>query len=177
MSQQFPSPTPDSTPAPAGPSGADFLSPAPGPSGADFLAPAPVRPNNLALGIVAALVATLAAAAAYGGIMNAIEREIGYAAVGVGALIGFAAGKLGGRNPALPVIAAVLSAASVFLGQLFYDALYLSGATGAGVGDVLSTLGVSGLVDIWKENDAIMSSLFLALGAFAGFSTAKKIGA
>ncbi|MCX4780509.1 hypothetical protein [Streptomyces sp. NBC_01264] len=190
MSQQIQPPAPDSTPAPEaaatptpypGPSGADFLQPqAPGPSGADFLqvqAPAPARPANLGLGIVAAVVAALAAAAAYGGIMNAIDREIGYAAIGVGALVGLAAGKIGGRNPVLPVIGAVLSVASVFLGQLFFYALALSEATGIGLGDVLSTMGVSGLVDVWKEDDAFMSFLFLALGAFAGFSTAKKIAA
>ncbi|MFZ3472374.1 hypothetical protein ACODT3_14500 [Streptomyces sp. 4.24] len=108
--------------------------------------------------------------------MNAIEREIGYAAVGVGALVGFAAGKLGGRNPVLPVVGAVFAVVSVFLGELFFYALALSGAAGVGLGDVLSTVGVSGLVDIWKEEADVMSVLFLALGAFTGFGSAKKIG-
>lgn len=175
MSQQIQPPAPESaTPA------ADAATPAPIPaqSGADFLTPAaaPVPTGNVGLGIVAALVAALVAAAAYGGIMNAIEREIGYAAVGVGAIVGFAAGKLGGRNPVLPVVGAVLSVVSVFVGELFFYALVLAGASGVGVGDVLSTVGVSGLVDIWKEDADIMNFLFLALGAFAGFSTAKKIG-
>ncbi|MFD9303830.1 hypothetical protein ACFWCB_14485 [Streptomyces sp. NPDC060048] len=183
MSQQFQPPAPESnTPAPGAPapSGADFLAPAghPAPSGADFLAPvqAPARPGNVGLGIVAALVAALVAAAAYGGIMNAIEREIGYAAVGVGALVGFAAGKLGGRNPVLPVVGAVLAVASVFLGELFFYALTLADAAGVGLGDVLSTVGASGLVDIWKEDADPMSFLFLALGAFTGYGSAKKIG-
>ncbi|AWZ09826.1 hypothetical protein DRB96_08505 [Streptomyces sp. ICC1] len=108
--------------------------------------------------------------------MNAIEREIGYAAVGVGALVGFAAGKLGGRNPVLPVVGAVFAVVSVFLGELFFYALALAGAAGVGLGDVLSTVGVSGLVDIWKEEADVMSVLFLALGAFTGFGSAKKIG-
>lgn len=135
-----------------------------------------MRTGNVGLGIVAALVAALAAAAAYGGIMNAIEREIGYAAVGVGALVGFAAGKLGGRNPVLPVVGAVFAVVSVFLGELFFYALALAGAAGVGLGDVLSTVGVSGLVDIWKEEADVMSVLFLTLGAFTGFGSAKKIG-
>ncbi|MGW1775300.1 hypothetical protein [Streptomyces sp. NPDC002104] len=185
MSQQFQPPAPDSTtpaapaatPAPEAAAPAPYPAPYPGPSGADFLqaqAPAPARPANLGLGILAALVAALAAAAAYGGIMNGIERQIGYAAVGVGALIGFAAAKIGGRNPVLPVVAAALSVASVFLGQLFYYALALSGVTGIGLGDVLNTMGVSGLLDIWKEDAGIMTPVFLALGAFTGFSAAKK---
>lgn len=69
----------------------------------------PARTGNIGLGIAAAVVAALVAAAAYGGIMNAIDRQVGYAAVGVGLLIGFAAGKLGGKNPVLPVVGAVLS--------------------------------------------------------------------
>ncbi|WP_327305052.1 hypothetical protein OG730_16965 [Streptomyces sp. NBC_01298] len=176
MSQHTQPPAPDSTPAPEA---AAAPAPYPGPSGADFLqaqAPAPARPGNLGLGIVAAFVAALAVAAAYGGIMNAIEREISYAVIGVGAVVGFAAGKLGGRNPLLPVVGAVLSVASVILGELFYYALALAEASGIGLGDVLSTLGVSGLIDIWKEGADFKTALFLALGAFAGYSTAKKIG-
>ncbi|MFD2121581.1 hypothetical protein ACFSNO_21515 [Streptomyces cirratus] len=63
--------------------------------------------------------AALVAAGAYGGIMHAIERQIGYAAVGVGLLVGSRPAKLGGRNPVLPVVSAVLSIGSVYLGQLF----------------------------------------------------------
>ncbi|MGW6705997.1 hypothetical protein ACWGDE_14060 [Streptomyces sp. NPDC054956] len=186
MSQQFQPPAPESAnPAtdaaqtPAGipaQSGASFLTPPPAQSGADFLAPAPVRPGNVGLGIVAALVGALVAAAAYGGIMNAIEREIGYAAVGVGAIVGFAAGKLGGRNPILPIVGAAFSVASVFLGELFFYALAMAGAANVGVGEVLDTIGVSGLVDIWKEDADPLTFLFLGLGAFAGYGSAKKIG-
>ncbi|CAM5552161.1 hypothetical protein SAVIM338S_04481 [Streptomyces avidinii] len=179
MSQQFQPPAPESA-TPATNAAAPAPAPYPGPSGADFLVPGPApvaeRAGNVGLGIAAALVAALAAAAAYGGIMNAIEREIGYAAVGVGALVGFAAGKLGGRNPVLPVVGAILAVASVFLGELFFYALALAGAANVGLGEVLSTVGVSGLVDIWKEEADVMSILFLALGAFTGYGSAKKIG-
>ena len=71
----------------------------------DSAARRPVR-DNVGLGIVAAVVAALVAAGAYGAIGGAIEREIGYAAIGVGFLVGFAAAKVGGRNPALPVVSA-----------------------------------------------------------------------
>ncbi|MFF3212312.1 hypothetical protein ACFYYB_16790 [Streptomyces sp. NPDC002886] len=178
MSQQSQPPAPDASTPAADSTAAPADHRYPGPSGADFLqaqAPAPARPANVGLGIAAALVAALAAAAAYGGIMNAIGRELIYAAVGVGALVGFAAGKLGGRNPILPVVGAVLAVVSVFLGELFYYALALAGATGIGLGDVLDTLGVSGLVDVWKEGTDVKGILVLALGAFTGFSAAKKI--
>lgn len=63
--------------------------------------PAPVR-DNVALGLVTAVVVALVAGGIYGGIAGAIEREIGWAAIGVGFITGFAAGKVGGRNPCSP---------------------------------------------------------------------------
>ncbi len=156
MSQNFQPPAPDSfTEAPA--------------------APAPARTGNLGLGIVAAVVAALVSAGAYGGIMNAIDREIGYAAAGVGLLVGLAAGKIGGRNPVLPVIAAVLSLGAVYLGQLFFIALVLADYGKVGVGEVLSQAGISGLNDVWKESMDAMSFLFLAIGGFVAFGSAKKV--
>ncbi|MFD7029704.1 hypothetical protein ACFWAR_16850 [Streptomyces sp. NPDC059917] len=159
MSQQFQPPAPDS------------VTPAPG-------YPAPPAPKgNVALGIVAAVVAALVAAAAYGGIMNAIDREFGYAAVGVGALVGIAAGKLGGRNPLLPVLAGALSVGAVYAGQLFYLALVYARLQHVGVADVLDTPGIDGLAEFWSKGADLMEYLFLALGAFAGFTTARKTAA
>ncbi|MFJ3515229.1 MULTISPECIES: hypothetical protein [unclassified Streptomyces] len=139
-------------------------------------APAPARTGNIGLGIVAAVVAALVAAGAYGGIMNAIDREVGYAAIGVGLLVGLAAGKVGGRNPVLPAVAAVLSLGAVYLGQLVFIALALADYGKVGVGDVLSEVGIGGLTDIWKEGVDFMSYVFLAIGGFAAFSAAKKLG-
>ncbi|WP_030710417.1 hypothetical protein [Streptomyces sp. NRRL F-2580] len=156
MSQNFTPPAPDS------------FSPAP--------APAPARTGNFGLGIAAAVVAALVAAGAYGGIMNAIDREIGYAAIGVGLLVGLAAGKVGGRNPILPVIAVVLSLGAVYLGQVFFIALAIADYGNVGVGEVFSEVGVGGLNDLWKESADIMSFVFLGIGGFAAFGAAKKVG-
>ncbi|MCY0917534.1 hypothetical protein OS965_04985 [Streptomyces sp. H27-G5] len=155
MSQQFQPPAPDS------------YSAAP--------APAPARGGNVGLGILAAVVAALVAAGAYGGIMNAIDRQVGYAAVGVGLLVGLAAGKVGGRNPALPVVSAILSIGAVYLGQLFFIALALADYAHIGVADVLSDPGIGGLNDIWKESAEAMDYLFLGIGGFVAFGAAKKV--
>ncbi|MEU8432157.1 hypothetical protein AB0F18_04480 [Streptomyces sp. NPDC029216] len=151
----------------------NFQPPAPS-SYTEVPAPVPARGGNVALGVVAGVVAALIAAAAYGGIMNAIDREVGYAAAGVGLLVGLAAGKAGGRNPVLPGIAAVLSIAGVFLGQLFFVALAMAKYADTGVLDVLDKVGVSGLVDVWKEGMDFMSFVFFGIGAFVGFGSAKK---
>ncbi|MDD9378319.1 hypothetical protein M8Z33_16975 [Streptomyces sp. ZAF1911] len=174
MSQQFPSPAPDAgTPAPEA---AAAPAPYPGPSGADFLqaqAPAPARPANVGLGIAAAVGAALVTGALYGTIIGLSGYQIGYAAIGVGAAVGFAAGKLGGSNPLLPVLSALLSLAAVFGGQLFGIAMYNADDLGVSTLDVLN-LGTSLLVDAWKEDSGPMTYLFLAIGGYTAFQSARK---
>ncbi|MER7106525.1 hypothetical protein [Streptomyces sp. NPDC000229] len=138
-------------------------------------APAPAR-DKVGLGLVVALVAALVAAVAYGAIGGAIEREIGYAAVGVGFLVGFAAAKVGGRNPALPVVAAILSIGAVYLGQLVAIAVIFSNVVGGSAPEILlEDFGM--LMDAWKETADAMSYLFLAIGAVTAFAGAKKANA
>ncbi|MFF9647958.1 hypothetical protein [Streptomyces sp. NPDC014622] len=146
--------------------------PAPAFDGAPFAPPAPPR-DKVALGLVAAVVAALVGAFLYGVIAGAIEREVGYIAIGVGFLVGFAASKVGGRNPILPVVSAVLSVGAVYLGQLIGISIVLS--------DLLhqsaSTLFIDHfdvLPKAWSEGSDFMTYVFLLLGAVAAFGGAKK---
>ncbi|MFF3321403.1 hypothetical protein [Streptomyces sp. NPDC002889] len=158
--------------------------PVPPPSGNPFAGgdqfapappPAPVR-DRVGLGIVAAVVAALVAAGAYGAIGGAIEREIGYAAVGVGFLVGFAAAKVGGRNPALPVISAVLSIGAVYLGQLIVTAVMVTKFGGASFTEVF--FGHFGdLMTLWKRDAEGMTYVFLGIAAITAFAGAKKADA
>ncbi|MFI5754244.1 hypothetical protein [Streptomyces sp. NPDC051569] len=140
---------------------------------APFAPPPAPATANLGLGLVAALVAAVVAAAVYGGIIGASERQIGWAAVGVGFLTGFAAGKVGGSNPVLPVVSAVLSLGAVYAGQLFGIALLIAKEL-----DVSTTEVVFDHFDVltagWSEGANAMSFLFFALAAFAAYSGAKK---
>lgn len=102
--------------------------------------PAPRR-GNVALGVVAAVVAAVVTAAVHGTVIGKTEYEIGYAAIGVGLLIGFA--------------------------------VFASDETGIPVMTALTEhLGL--LTDVWKEEADVMTYLFLAIGAAAAFSGAKK---
>ncbi|MEV5968762.1 hypothetical protein [Streptomyces sp. NPDC051921] len=138
--------------------------------------PAPPARSNAGLGLVAALVAALVAGGVYGAVAGGIEREIGWAAVGVGFLVGFAAGKAGGNNPALPVVSAVLSLGAVYLGQLLALAIILGKQLNASATDiVLDHFDV--LTSLWKEELDPLTFLFFALAAFAAFSGSKKAAA
>lgn len=177
MSQQSQPPAPDATTPASDTAAAPADYRYPGPSGADFLTqpqtPAPSRPANVGLGIGAAVGAALATAALYGTIIGLSGYQIGYAAVAVGAAVGFAAGKLGGSNPLLPVLSALLSLAAVFGGQIFGLAMIGADELGVGTLDVLN-LGTSLLVDAWKETSGPMTYLFLALGGYTAFQSARK---
>ncbi|MFM9696023.1 hypothetical protein [Streptomyces europaeiscabiei] len=147
--------------------------------GAALPPPAPFAPaaaparNNLALGLVVAVVVALVTAGVYGGIVGATEYEIGYAAVGVGFLIGFAAGRIGGANPVLPVVSALLSLGAVYLGQLIGIAMI--GADDVGVSAItLFTEDFDAVTEYWSETADAMTFLFLAIGAFTAFSGARK---
>ncbi|MFJ4780393.1 hypothetical protein [Streptomyces sp. NPDC088762] len=154
----------------------NFQPPAPS-SYTEAPAPAPVQASgNVGLGIVAAVVAAVATAAAYGAIIGATKYEISYASLAVGAVIGLAAGKLGGRNPLLPVLSALLALAAILGGQMFGMAMITADEAGVSTTDVLN-LGVSLLFDGWKENAEPMTFLFLAVGGYAAFQVARKTAA
>ncbi|MFF8411401.1 hypothetical protein [Streptomyces omiyaensis] len=145
------------------------------PFGAYPPAPEPRR-ANVGLGIVAAVVAALVTAGIYGAVMGGIEREIGWAAIGVGFVIGLAAGKVGGSNPVLPVVSAVLSLGAVYVGQLVGIAIVVAKELNVSATDIVfQEFGL--LTQAWSEGKDAMTFLFLAIAAFAAFSGAKKAAA
>ncbi|MFJ9698213.1 hypothetical protein [Streptomyces fradiae] len=184
MSQSVP-PPPGGNPYAGGPGGDAAQQPYPGGPGtgpaaqqpfpqygAPVQPPAPAR-DNVGLGLLAALVAALVGAGVYGGIGGAIEREIGYAAVGVGLLVGFAAGKVGGRNPLLQGASVVLAAGAVYLGQLVTIAVILS-KLGEGSFTEIFFQNFGEVMELWKMAADGMTWVFLGIGALTGFAGAKK---
>lgn len=130
--------------------------------------------GNAGLAIAAAVVAMLVSAAIYGLILKEAEVQIGYLAVGIGALIGLALGKLGGSNPVLPFIGAVLGLLGVYLGQVFGIAMVFTDLPGApGFFEVL-TQHFGDINEGLKSELEVVDYLFYALGGVAGFSITRK---
>ncbi|MFC8227047.1 hypothetical protein [Streptomyces sp. NPDC057287] len=175
--QQPPAPTgnPFAGGQPSAPTGNPFAGgqQQPGQSGGNPFGPA--ARNNLVVGLLVALGAAVLAAILYGVIAGAIEREVGYAAIGVGFLIGFAASKVGGPLPALGIAAAVLSLGAVFLGQLIGASMIASDALGVGFSEVFFDH-FGDLVTIWKEEFDFMSFVFFVLGPVGAFAGVRKAG-
>jgi hypothetical protein len=139
-------------------------------------APAAAARNNAVLGIVAAVVAAVVTAALYGLVIGATKHEIGYAAVGVGFVVGLAAGKAGGRNPALPVVSAILALGSVYAGQLVGEAMIGADQLHVSFSELFFQH-IDVVQKVWKEDADPLTFLFFAIAAFAAFSGAKKAAA
>ncbi|WP_330338276.1 hypothetical protein [Streptomyces sp. NBC_00557] len=139
-------------------------------------APAAAARNNAVLGIVAAVVAAVVTAALYGLVIGATKHEIGYAAVGVGFVVGLAAGKAGGRNPALPVVSAILALGSVYVGQLVGEAVIGADQLHVSFSELFFQH-IDVVQKVWKEDADPLTFLFFAIAAFAAFSGAKKAAA
>ncbi|MFD0496372.1 hypothetical protein [Streptomyces rhizosphaericus] len=145
----------------------------------------------------AALVATVVGAFLYAFLLSAMANtdktppevtQFAYAGVVVGALIGLAVAKLGGRNTGLWVVGAVLALAAVFLGELYgyamilHDVLsnYADKIGGGASSQVLSSNEIffdhfSDLWKSWKENSDALTYIFMALAPVAAVGTAYRI--
>ncbi|MFC9325388.1 hypothetical protein [Kitasatospora sp. NPDC057015] len=125
------------------------------------------RPNAVAA-VAAALGGMLAGALAYGFLTKALDREFGWLVIGLAAAVAWPLGKLGGRNPVLPVVGSLLAALSLLLGQFFGVTLYLHELTGASVGELFGPqfdLTVEG----WKATLEPLDALFYGIAVFEGF--------
>ncbi|OCC07578.1 hypothetical protein [Streptomyces sp. PTY087I2] len=177
-------------PAPAAPTGTPYGQQPPAPTGNPYgqqpgqgapfgggapFAPAPPVRNNILLGVAVALGAAIVAGILYGVIAGSIEREVGYAAVGVGFLVGFAASKVGGSHPAIIAASAVFSIGAVYLGQLIGISMILSDLAqipfSEVVGDHFDTV-----TKAWSEEADFMTYVFFAIGAIGAIGGAKKAG-
>ncbi|MEU2464979.1 hypothetical protein OG795_12205 [[Kitasatospora] papulosa] len=161
---------------PGAPTGNPFAGQQPGQFAGGF-PPAPPAPpaarGNVGLGVLTALGTAIVAAILYGVIAGSIEREVGYAAIGVGFLVGFAASKVGGPLPAVGAASAVFSLGAVFLGQLVAMSMILADGLGVGFSEVFFEH-FGDVVDVWKQEADFMTYLFLLLGPVAAFGGARK---
>ncbi|MCX4527601.1 MULTISPECIES: hypothetical protein [unclassified Streptomyces] len=140
-------------------------------------APAPARSGNVALAVGAAALTALASGCAYGGIMGAIEYQIGYLAAGVGLLVGLVASRLGGRNPILPAVSALLTLVGVYAGYVLCEAVLIH----KGFPPISVTEGLTSRIaethQSYLDNFDPISVVFFLIGAYVAFQTTRKASA
>ncbi|MYQ78018.1 MULTISPECIES: hypothetical protein [unclassified Streptomyces] len=135
--------------------------------------PAPPARKNIALGLGAGVVAAVVGALVYGLILGNTDYQIGYIAVGLGFLVGFAASKLGGANPAVTVVSALLSIGAVYIGQLVGVSIALSDLAHESASSIFFDH-FGALTDAYSEGAGFKDYLFLVLGAVGAVAGARK---
>lgn len=139
--------------------------------GAGPAAAAAAPGGRTALSLGAGLLAALAGAAAWAVLVEVSGYKIGFAAVGIGWLVGQAMAMTASRSRALPPAGAVLAFAGCLLGDALADANEVSKAVGVDLLTVLRRMATDpGLTaDIFRTGFSAMDLLFWAIAAFEGF--------
>ncbi|MEU6277688.1 hypothetical protein ABZ871_35620 [Streptomyces populi] len=135
---------------------------------------APAR-DNFPLGLVASIGAGVVSAILYGLVIGLTKHEIGYAAVGVGFLVGIAAGRVGGRSQTLPVVSVIVSVAAIYLGQLIGEAMIGAKEIGVSFGTVFFDH-FDAVQQAWKDQADPLTFVFFAVAAYVAFQSARKAG-
>ena len=131
------------------------------------------EPGNLVLAGVAGLVAALVGAVLWALLASATHFKIGYAAIGVGYLVGLAmraAGK--GRTPIFGYVGAVLALLGCVVGDLLSDCSMVATHYNKPLTDVLTVLTPQSAFDLLQAGFRVLDVLFYVLAAMAGYRNA-----
>jgi hypothetical protein len=136
--------------------------------------------NDVLSGTVAAVVGAVLGAAAWAVLVSVTDYKIGFAAVGVGALTGYLAGRSGGGATQLPVIAAVVGLLGCVLGDLLADAHQVSRVVSENGGSVSMLTVFKDMVlhpgvgwDVYRAGFGALDLLFYAFAAQTAFQLAR----
>jgi hypothetical protein len=137
--------------------------------------PSPVEPitpdnSNLALGIVGGAVAAAAGAVLWAAVTNITHLQIGWMAVGIGALVGLAVRKLGrGSGPVFGVAGAVLALLGCVAGNLLTVCLLVAHEQKVGVLEIVSRLDPPTAAKLLVATFSGMDVIFYALAVYEGY--------
>ncbi len=128
--------------------------------------------QSLPLAVLAGLASSVAAAFIWAAVTYATNYQIGFMAIGVGFLVGYAVKYLGkGMTPAFGVIGAAFALFGCLFGNFLTAFITLSQLEDSSVGVVLfAFLSSPGLVlDIMKETFSPIDLLFYAIAVYEGY--------
>lgn len=128
--------------------------------------------QSLSLAILGGLAASIVAAIIWGLISFATGYQIGFMAIGVGFLVGYAV-RYCGKGVTIPfgIVGAVLSLFGCLLGNLFMATIVLSRLEGSSFLVVfiafLASPGI--IVELYKETFSFMDLVFYAIAVYEGY--------
>jgi hypothetical protein len=134
-----------------------------------------VKNGNLLFGVIGGIVAAVVGAVIWALITSWTGWQIGWMAVGVGALVGFTIRLLGkGSSIKFGIIGAVLALLGCLVGNLLAVCIVTAKEYDIPLFDILSLLDFPTIIDIFKETFSPIDILFYVLAIFAGYSFSIK---
>lgn len=129
--------------------------------------------QDLVMGTIAGLVASVAGAGAWAAVTIMTEYQIGFMAIGIGLLVGFAV-RFTGKGIAKPfgIVAALLSLAGCILGNILTISYFVAASEEIAFMDILSQVNVAIIVDMLRTTFEAMDVLFYALAGYFGYKYA-----
>jgi len=126
--------------------------------------------GNLAFALGAGVIAALLGAALWMGITVATGLHIGYVALAVGAMVGFAV-RVAGKGDTLVfgIIGAVLTLIGCLLGQVAAETQLAATQASIGFFDVITSVGLVQIVTLVVEHTGPITYFIYAIGIYEGF--------
>lgn len=129
--------------------------------------------QNLVMGTLAGLVASVVGAGTWAAITITTEYQIGFMAIGIGLLVGFAVQLTGkGISQSFGVVAAVMSLLGCALGNVLTISYFVAAGEEMAFMDVLVQLNTTMVVGMLAATFEAMDVLFYALAGYFGYKYA-----
>jgi len=126
--------------------------------------------QNLSLGIVGGLGAAIAGAVVWALITALTQYQIGFMAIGVGLLVGYAVRRMGqGVDPVFGYFGAGLSLLGCVIGNILTTCIITSQQEGIALSQVLASLNPAVAVEIMKYTFSPIDLLFYGLAVYYGY--------
>ena len=125
--------------------------------------------ENLPKGVLYAVIACIVGAAAWGLISVSTGYQIGYMAIGIGFLVGFAMRQGKGIRSVFGIIGATLALLSCVLGDFFSIIGYIAKDYDMSYTDVLFGADYAEIFSLMTENLASMTILFYGFAVYEGY--------
>ena len=126
--------------------------------------------QNLSMGILGGFLAALAGASIWAIITAVTEYQIGFMAIGVGFLVGYAVRYLGqGVDQVYGIIGGGLSLVGCLLGNVLTACIFYAEAEAVPFMDVVGSLDFSIALEILVESFAPMDILFYGIAVYYGY--------
>jgi len=128
------------------------------------------KEENLLMGLLMGFAASLVGAVLWGVITVTTGYQIGFMAIGIGLMVGFAV-RFGGKglSPVFGISGAILALLGCVVGNLFSVIGFIANEGGISVFDVLPLVDVETAILLLKESAQPMDFLFYAFAIYEGY--------